>query len=31
METSQEIRNINLVLRVVIFRSWEGIMMAHRA
>lgn len=31
METLQEIRNINLVLRVVIFGSWEGIMMAHRA
>lgn len=31
METLQEIRNINLVLRAVIFGSWEGIMMAHRA
>lgn len=31
METLQEIRNINLVLRVVIFGSWEGIMMVHRA
>lgn len=31
METLQEIRNINLFLRAVIFGSWEGIMMAHRA